>query len=174
MEQHKRHLSRSFRKGFTLIEVMIVILIVLALGGLVAYNLLGTKEDAENKLVQVDMNTFKSALKQFRFDHGRYPTDEEGLEVLWSKEKLTDEEDAKKWRKLLEEPMPKDRFGNTWGYRQKSEHGDEDTYDMWSYGRDKQEGTADDINSWKAEEGDAGGSAAPSGNSGSSSSGSGN
>jgi general secretion pathway protein G len=149
--------ASAARGGFTLIEVMIVILIVLALGGLVAYNLLGTKEDAENKLCKIDMNTLEQALKQFRFDHGRYPTDEEGLEVLWSKEKLQDEEEAKKWRKLLEQPMPNDRFGNQWGYRQNSEHGEEDRYDLWSYGRDKQEGTADDIVSWKAEEDASGG-----------------
>jgi general secretion pathway protein G len=155
------------RHGFTLIEVMIVILIVLALGGLVAYNLLGTKEDAENKLCKIDMNTLEQALKQYRFDHGRYPTDDEGLEVLWNKEKLQDEEEAKKWRKLLEQPMAKDRFGNEWGYRQVSEHGEEDKYDLWSYGRDKQEGTADDINSWKSEEGTGGNSGTtPSGNSG--------
>lgn len=138
-------------RGFTLIEVMIVILIVLALGGLVAYNLLGTKEDAENKLAKIDMQTIQAALKQFRFDHGRYPTDEEGIEVLWLKDKMTDEEEAKKWKKLLEKPMPNDRFGNQWGYRQKAENSDEDIYEIWSYGRDKQEGTEDDIVSWDAE-----------------------
>ncbi len=138
-------------RGFTLIEVMIVILIVLALGGLVAYNLLGTKEDAENKLAKIDMQTIQAALKQFRFEHGRYPTDEEGIEVLWLKDKMTDEEEAKKWKKLLEKPMPNDRFGNQWGYRQKAENSDEDIYEIWSYGRDKQEGTEDDIVSWDAE-----------------------
>ena len=79
----------------------------------------------------------------------RYPTDDEGLEILWNKEKMQDEEEAKKWRKLLEQPMPNDRFGNPWGYRQASENGDEDKYDLWSPGRDKQEGTADDIRSDK-------------------------
>lgn len=160
--------TRRSRGGFTLIEVMIVILIVLALGGLVAYNLMGTKEDAENKLAKIDMQTLGQALKQFRFDHGRYPSDEEGLEVLWSKDKLTDEEELKKWKKLLEKPMPTDRFGNQWGYRQKSEHGDadEETYDLWSYGRDKQEGTADDIVSWdqEAENGKGGGDKGPAAN----------
>lgn len=159
----RRTLRRS--SGFTLIEVMIVILIVLALGGLVAYNLMGTKEDAENKLCKIDMNTLEQALKQFRFDHGRYPTDDEGLEVLWNKEKMQDEEEAKKWRKLLEQPMPDDRFGNPWGYRQASENGEEDKYDLWSIGRDKQEGTADDINSWKSDE--ASGASGATGTSGS-------
>lgn len=154
------------RGGFTLIEVMIVIVIVLALGGLAAYNLLGAKEDAEDKLAKIDMQTMQRALKEFRFEFGRYPTDEEGIEILWNKEKVTDEEEAKKWKKMLEKPMPNDRFGNQWGYRQKSEHGDEDTYDLWSYGRDKQEGTDDDIVSWdKAAES---GGASPTSGSGSS------
>jgi hypothetical protein len=64
--------------------------------------------------------------------------------------------------------MPNDRFGNPWGYRQASENGDEDKYDLWSPGRDKQEGTADDINSWKSDEGSgSGGSGSGSGSTGS-------
>jgi general secretion pathway protein G len=142
------------RRAFTLIEVMIVILIVLALGGLVAWNLMGAKEDADANIVRIQMNTFRDALRQFRFDHGRYPTDEEGLAVLWDKERMTDEEGLKKWKKLIEKPIPRDRWGNEWGYRQVSEHGDPDTYDLWSYGRDRQEGTEDDIVSWETEETD--------------------
>jgi general secretion pathway protein G len=136
------------RTGFTLFEVLIVLFIVLALGSLVAYNLMGQKESAENDLCKADMNTIRQALKMFRFDHGRYPTDEEGLAVLWSKEAMQDEEALKKWKLLLEKPMSKDRFGHEWGYRQKSEHGNEDEYDLWSIGRDGAEGTDDDIVSW--------------------------
>ncbi len=155
----------SIRRGFTLIEVMIVIVIVLALGSLVAYNLLGTKERAEDDLVKIDMNTLKQALKNFRFAHNRYPTDEEGLKALWDKTAIQDEEEAKKWTKLLEEPMLKDRYGNEWGYRQKSEHGDETAYDLWSYGRDKLENTNDDLVSWTAEDKDGAstGSTSPAG-----------
>jgi len=158
--------SRSVR-GFTLIEVLIVIFIVLSLGGLVAYNLLGKKEKADADLGRIEMNNLKSALKQFRFVHGRYPTDDEGLAVLWSKDTLSDEEAEKKWEKLFEAPMPKDRWGSEWGYRQISEHGDESAYDLWSYGPDRQEGTADDLVSWDAAaEGD--GLGAPEGGTGSS------
>jgi len=139
----------ALRRAFTLVEVMIVILIVLALGGLVAYNLLGKKEEAEDKLVQIDINTLKRALKDYRIAHGRYPTDEEGVAVLWNKEATQDEEVLKKWTKLLEEPMPKDKYGNEWGYRQKTEHSEDDTFDLWSIGRDKMEGTDDDVTSWK-------------------------
>ncbi len=163
IKKNQPQVFAAARRGFTLIEVMIVIVIVLALGGLAAYNLLGAKEDAEDKLAKIDMQTMQRALKEFRFEFGRYPTDEEGIEVLWNKEKITDEEDAKKWKKMLEKPMLTDRFGNQWGYRQKSENGDEETYDLWSYGRDKQEGTADDIVSWDKAAADGGASPAPSG-----------
>lgn len=161
---------RGGRRAFTLIEVLIVIFIVLALGGLVAYNLLGQKERAVDDMAKIDMGTLKQALKMFRFEHGRYPTDEEGLRVLWDKEAMTDEEQLKKWQKRLDEPMPKDRFGHEWGYRQKSEHGDESTYDLWSVGRDGEEGTDDDIVSWDKEAA-AGGGGGGSGTSGSSKSG---
>ena len=156
------------RAGFTLIEVMIVILIVLALGGLVAFNLLGTKEKAERDIGRIDLNTIRDAMKMYRFDHGSFPTDEEGIRVLWDKSALTDETKGKNWRKLLDEPMPADRWGTTWGYRQKSEHSDEDTYDVWSFGPDKQEGTEDDITSWAdAAAGGGAGDAASGGGSGS-------
>lgn len=149
-------------RAFTLFEVLIVIAIILALGGLVAYNLMGRKEQAENDLCKVDMNTLRQALKMFRFDHGRYPTDEEGLAVLWSKDAMQDEEQLKKWASRMEKPMPKDRFGHDWGYRQQSEHGDETEYDLWSIGRDGVEGTDDDVVSWDK---DAEGTTTPSGDS---------
>lgn len=156
---------RGARRAFTLIEVMIVILIVLALGGLVAWNLMGTKEEADAGIAKIQMNSVEEALKQFRFRHNRYPTDAEGVAVLWDKEKMTEENDLKNWKKLLDKPVPKDKWGNEWGYRQVSEHGDETMYDLWSYGPDRQEGTDDDLTSWEKE----GDSTAPS-DSGSSSS----
>lgn len=138
-------------RGFTLIEVMIVILLILAIGGLVAYNLMGKKEQATTGIVKIQMQQIERALKDFHFTYDRFPTDEEGLRVLWDKEAMTDEEDLKKWTKLLEKPVPKDPWGNDWGYHQKSEHGDETTFDLWSIGPDKQEGTADDIVNWDAD-----------------------
>lgn len=165
--------ARGSRSGFTLIEVMIVILIVLALGGLVAYNLIGTKKEADAGVVKIQMNTIRDALKQFNFKFGRYPTDEEGIKALWDKSALTDENEAKNWTKLLDEPVPNDKWGTPWGYRQKSEHLGEDTFDLWSFGPDKQEGTADDITSWDGAAAPAdGGSGTPAGDGGAAPSGS--
>ncbi len=161
IEKRLKKQRSALRRGFTLIEVMIVILIVLALGGLVAYNLLGAKEKAVAQLGEVDMNTLKGALKQFRFEHGRYPTDEEGIAVLWDKNATADEDVAGKWTKLLEAPMAEDRWGTPWGYRQQSEYTEETMYDLWSFGPDKQEGTEDDIVSWDKDAAEGGGMSPP-------------
>lgn len=150
----KRVRSRS---GFTLIEVMIVIAIVLALSGLIGVALFRQRDSAKIDLVKTDMNSLKNSLNLFRLDFDRYPTDEEGLKVLWDSSVLASETDTAKWKKYLTEPMPNDKWGNPWGYRQISEHGDETMYDLWSYGPDKQEGTDDDITSWSSSEGGEGG-----------------
>lgn len=159
---------RATRTAFTIIEVMIVIVLVLAIGGLVAYNLLGKKEEAQTGIVKIQMQQIGKALKDFRFTHDRWPTEEEGLKVLWEKDSMQDETGQKKWSKLLEKPLPTDPWGNDWGFRPVSEHGDETTYDLWSIGPDKQEGTADDIVTWEKEEtGDTGTTGSGSGSSGS-------
>ncbi len=136
------------RSGFTLIEVLIVIAIVVALSGLVGIALFSKQKEAKVGLAKTDLKTIESALKQFRVKFDRYPTDEEGVEVLWNKEKLDADADATKWTKELEKPMKADQWGTPWNYRQKSDHGDEDSFDLWSFGPDKQEGGDDDIVSW--------------------------
>ncbi len=156
-------MARRRRRAFTLIEVMVVILIVLALGGLVLFNMMGTRDKADADLGRIQLDQVKQALKMFKLTFGRYPTDEEGLKALWDKEALTEDDDKKKWQKLLDEPMPKDRWGTEWGYRQVGEHGDEAMYDLWSFGPDKQEGTGDDIVSWKADADPGSPSGSPSG-----------
>ena len=145
------------RPGFTLIEVMIVIAIILFLGGIVGIALFAQRDAANKQLVQTQLGQIGGGLKAFRLVYDRYPTDEEGLAVLWSQDTLDAEADAGQWRKFLDKPLPNDLWGRPWGYRQVSENGDEDDYDLWSVGKDGEEGTDDDITSWKqegSEEGD--------------------
>ncbi len=147
------------RRGFTLIEVMIVIALVVALTGLVGIALLGRRDDANVELTRVDMNTLRQALDQFYFDMNRWPTDEEGLAVLWDRNALQvdNESQEQRWRAYLNDPMPRDRWGNEWGYRQVSEFADESRYDLWSNGPDGQEGTDDDITNWSEDQNGMGG-----------------
>jgi len=132
-------------RGFTLLEMLIVIFIILMLAGVVAYNLIGTQEKAEEDSVRVQIGVFVNALETFRVEMGRWPTEEEGIAVLWSKDALTDEEDGGKWRKLVNDPVPNDRFGHEWIYRAPSEIREGEPYDIVSLGRDGEEGTDDDI-----------------------------
>jgi general secretion pathway protein G len=151
------------RRGFTLIEVMIVIAIILALSGLVAVALFGQRDKAKTDTVRIQMNNIRSALDFFRLDYDRYPKDEEGIAVLWDKSKLDPEADATKWHQYLKESMPNDGWGHPWGYKQQSEHTDDTTkFDLWSYGPDGQDGTDDDIKSW-TEPGAEGGTGADTG-----------
>lgn len=146
---NRRYIARS---AFTLIEVLIVIAIIVALSGLVGLALFSRQKEAKAQLAQADLNTITGALKGFRLNYDRFPTDQEGLEVLWSKEKLDADADATKWSKQLEKPMPMDRWGHPWNYRQASEHGDAEDFDLWSNGPDGQDGTEDDIVSWTKED----------------------
>lgn len=157
-------LVRAARRAFSLIEVMIVIAIILAISGLVALTLFGRRDQAEADLALVEMRQLEQALRLFRLDFNRYPTDDEGLAVLWDRERLDPDANQSSWREYLERPMPRDRWGNEWGYRQQSEETDDLTkYDLWSFGPDGQEGTEDDIASWRiaGSEDDMGGALPP-------------
>jgi general secretion pathway protein G len=141
-------MNRTRRSGFTLIEIMIVIVIIVALGGLVSVAIFSRKDDADAKLAEIQLNTMKNAVKQFRLDFNRWPTEEEGLEVLWSVDALDADADETKWSKYLEEPLPTDQWGNEWGYRDIGEY-DETMFEIWSNGPDGEEDTEDDIRSWR-------------------------
>lgn len=139
----RREMHRT--AGFTLIEVLIVLAIVLALGGVVAYNLIPRREEGIEKTVRLQLQMLEDALEQFEFDFGRFPTDEEGLAVLWDKTLLENEEDeAKHMGNYLKEKNVRDYWGHDFGYRFPSEE-DETKYDLWSNGKDGEEGTEDDI-----------------------------
>ncbi|MCA9288740.1 MAG: type II secretion system major pseudopilin GspG [Phycisphaerales bacterium] len=138
------------RRAFSLIEVMIVIAIILAISGLVALTLFGRRDQAEADLARVEFDQLRRALNLFRLDFNRYPTDEEGIAVLWNKEQLDPEADQEAWKEYLDDPMTNDRWGNPWGYRQQSEETEDATkFDLWSFGPDGEEGTDDDIVSWR-------------------------
>ena len=138
--------TRPVRRGFTLIELLIVIAILLALFGIVAGTLMsvGDKADVDLQRVQLQMIE-KEGLKMFKVDMKRWPTEEEGLAVLWSKSALENEADEANWRPFMEEAVDKDSWGNDLIYRAPSELVDGAPYDLISVGPDGEEGTDDDI-----------------------------
>ena len=143
-------------RGFSLIEIMIVLVIIVALAGLVGLTLFSRQDEAKLQLARTDHSNIEKALDFFRLDYGRYPTDEEGVSVLWSKSGLDPDSDETLWKTYLQEPLAADRWGNEWGYRQVSENTTEDRFDLWSNGPDGEEGTDDDITSWEGWTGEDG------------------
>ena len=138
----KRENSES---GFTLIELLVVVIIIGLLASLVAPKFFGKLGTSRQKTAKAQIELLGQALDEFRLDNGRYPTTDEGLEALRKKP-----EGLPNWAgPYLPKPVPKDPWGRDYVYRSPGEHGD---YDLYSYGRDGQEGGEGedaDVVSWK-------------------------
>lgn len=139
---------RPLRRGFSLLELLIAIAILLAIGALVVVNLAPRRDQAQVDLTRGQLDQFAQAIKLFKLDLGRFPTEDEGLSVLWSAEGLEDEEEETKWKgPYLETPKPADDWGNEWVYMYPSEEAP-GLYKILSLGPDGEEDTEDDITSF--------------------------
>jgi general secretion pathway protein G len=133
------------RRGLTLIEVLIVIAILLAIGGIVVVNLIPRKEQADIDTQKLQLQQIDAALKNFKLDMKRWPSEEEGLAALNSKDSITNEDELASWRgPYLESAVVKDTWGSELVYHYPGEINTAG-YDLVSFGPDKQEGTEDDI-----------------------------
>ena len=138
--------------GFTLIELMVVIVILGILAGLIIPRIMGRPEEARQMKAKVQMESIETALRLYKLDNGDYPTTEQGLQALV--EPPTVGELPKAWRKggyLEKGKVPKDPWENDYVYLCPGLHGD---YDLISHGADGQPGGEDknaDINSWELE-----------------------
>lgn len=147
----KRLLIKNVR-GFTLIELMVVIIILGILAMYVAPKIMGRPDEARQVKARLDMASLETALKLYRLDNGMYPGTEQGLQALVAQPETGTL--AKKWRKggyLEKNRVPKDPWGNEYIYLCP---GVNDDYDIISYGADGVSGGEDknmDINSWEFE-----------------------
>lgn len=138
--------------GFTLIELMVVIVILGILAGLIVPRIMGRPEEAKQLKAKIQIESLETALKLYKLDNGTYPGTEQGLIALTESSEV--EPLPKKWRAggyLEKGRLPKDPWGNDFIYLSPGVHND---YDLISYGADgvpDGEGKNKDINSWEIE-----------------------
>lgn len=139
--------------GFTLIELMVVIVILGILVSFIAPRLMGRPDEAKQVKARIQMESIETAIKLYKLDNGMYPTTEQGLQALVEQPQTGTL--PKKWRKggyLEKGKVPKDPWGNEYIYLSPGAHGD---YDIIAYGADGVPGGEEfdkDINSWEIEE----------------------
>ncbi|HXG52202.1 MAG TPA: type II secretion system major pseudopilin GspG [candidate division Zixibacteria bacterium] len=132
-------------EGFTLVELIVVVIIIGLLAGLVLPQFIRQEEKAKLKAARAQIELLGTALDTFRLDVGRYPTTQEGLQALRQKPPGVDRWDGP----YLKKELPVDPWGNPYIYKSPGDHG---PYDIISYGADKApggEGDNRDINSWE-------------------------
>jgi general secretion pathway protein G len=141
------------RRGFTLVEVLVVMAILVLLAGLVVPRILGSKKRANIDFTQTQIGTLKGALEYYANDMNDFPTTEQGLVALLEEPDAAEEgaSGAGKWNGpyLKGEDLPIDPWGNAFQYEYPPTHGKGQDPEIWSYGPDGQDDTEDDIVSWK-------------------------
>jgi general secretion pathway protein G len=136
--------EKNQQKGFTLLEIMVVIVILGILASLVVPNLMGNKDKADRQKVVSDLVALENALDMYRLDNSYYPTTGQGLNALIEKPSGTPAP-----RNYREEGyirrLPQDPWGSDYILVSPGEKG---RIDVFSVGRDGEEGTDDDIGNW--------------------------
>ena len=139
----------SGRAGFTLIEVMVVVVILGILAAIIAPRLIGRTDDAKVAQVKIQIKNLETALKLFKMDNGFYPSTEQGLEALIKEPEIG--EIPKHFRKggyLEKKGIPPDPWDNAYVY---ISPGTDNDYEIISYGADREpggEGYNADITNW--------------------------
>ena len=144
MKHWRTRQSAQASYGFTLLELLVVMVIIGLLAGYVAPKYFSQVGKSEVKMAQAQIDSLEKALDQYRLDTGHYPTIEQGLDAL-----MTRPSDELKWQgPYLKKQVPPDPWGKLYVYKYPGEHGE---YDLFSYGKDGQPGgtgEAADITNW--------------------------
>ena len=131
--------EKRSRRGFTLVEMLLVITIIGILAALVVPKMMGRSEQARQAAARADISSIKTALDAFEVDNGYYPKNAMDL--------LQQPRDAKNWHGPYLDKIPQDPWGNNYIYVFPGKH-NANSYDLSSVGPDGKEGTEDDIGNW--------------------------
>ena len=136
---------RISEQGFTLLEIMVVVVIIGLLVAAVAPQFMGQIDKAAVSRARQDIRQIETSLNLYRLDNFRYPSTSEGLEALVTN---PGEANAPNWRQVLKS-LPRDPWDQPYHYASPGQHGD---FDVFTYGADRQEGGEGvnaDIGNWE-------------------------
>ena len=137
--------TASLRSGFTLIEIMMVVMIIGLLAGVAAYTLGDNLGVAKDTKIKSDIQTIQTQLMVYESMNGFPPSSEQGLKALV--QQPSSSPSPRSWRQLLKE-VPMDPWGMEYQYAAPGKH-NADSYDIFSAGKDRIPGTDDDMGNWK-------------------------
>ena len=136
---------RSRPHGFTLVELLLVLVILAVLATVVVPKFTGRSQQARITAAQTDIANIEVALDSLEVDCSRYPSTQEGIKALVERPATVPENE---WKgAYLKRGVPNDPWGNPYVYRYPGQH-NTGSYDLYSYGPDGQEGGGDDITNW--------------------------
>jgi general secretion pathway protein G len=139
--------NSSRRRGFTLVELLLVLSILAILAGIVLPKFSGVSQKAKTAAAKTDVSNFKTALSMYEIEMGDFPPGRTGLQALVTKPSGA----GSKWRKFLDtDKIPNDPWNNPYVYEKPGKH-NPDTYDVYSLGPDGK-GGKDAIGNWTSDE----------------------
>ncbi len=140
--------TRSPRRGrgFTLIELMVILVIIGVLAALIVPNVLDRADDSRVTAAKNDVNNLMQALKLYKLDNQRYPSGEQGLQALLSRP--TSGPQAPNWRPYVDK-LPTDPWGRPYQYLSPGLHAEVDVLSLGADGTPGGEGANADIGSWQ-------------------------
>jgi len=139
-------IARRQSRGFTLLELMVVIVIIGVLAALIAPKVLENVDKAKITAAQADISNLMNALKMYKLDNGRYPSGDQGLQALVSKP--TTGSMPGNWRSYLDK-LPDDPWHHPYQYANPGVHGEIDVFSLGADGQAGGEGNDADIGSWQ-------------------------
>lgn len=141
----KKYSKYSESKGFTLLELMIVLVIIGLLAGIIGPNLFKNLQKSEKTTAKSQIDALTKAIDQYRLDNGSFPDNTNGLNAL-----LTAPAEANRWNGPYIKKIPSDPWGMSYQYQSPGQHNLTE-YDVYSFGKDKIKGGSDensDIGNW--------------------------
>jgi len=150
---------RAERTGFTLIEMLVVLAILVLLMSMVGPRILGSRKKADISAAKSQIGMLSTSVESYAVDMKEFPSTDQGLKALVEAPSDKGNDKDTKWDGpyVSKSPIPKDPWGHEYQYEYPPKHGKDKSPDIWSLGPDGQDNTDDDIVSWNKQDDTSGG-----------------